>query len=217
MKNAVIGFILFVILVFTGVTIYTIEGKTTRKNELDSNLGAAMEQSMTIFTIDPTYTVEKENNDHLIADFIENFLVKTTTDSTFTIDVLEVDAEKGLLDVKVTEEFNQFVSKGHVSCRKTVILEDYENSDNEVCEVSFYLPVEVKDKPGQFENQIVKSLQINKGAKLANEMLPTVTEREGYVFKGWKLEGYDKIYTDISELTVMKNPQNFVGVFEKSN
>ena len=46
MKNAVISFFLIVILIFGAVIVNTAETKTTRENELDSNLDSAMRSSM---------------------------------------------------------------------------------------------------------------------------------------------------------------------------
>lgn len=213
MKNVAIGFILLLILVFTGVTVYSIEGKTVRKNELDTNLGTAMEQSMTILTIDPTYDIDKENSDHFIADFIENFLIKTTTDSTFQIEILSVDTKKGLLDVKVTETFKQFAGlPGKVSARKTVILEDYVNEDNVFYKVSFY--VEEKDKTtGEIKKNIVKQVNVHGGDTLAY-IQPTDPVKKGYKFSGWNLDGTDAVYQDISVLHAMKD-LSFTATFVK--
>ena len=111
MRNAIIGAVFLCLIVLTGVTIYLVEGKTTRQNELDANLSSAMERSMEIMTIDPTYTIERENNEHLIADFIQNFLIRIHSDSDVKIEILGVDAQKGLLSVRATETFPSLFSK----------------------------------------------------------------------------------------------------------
>ncbi len=124
MKHAVMGFFLFIILIFAGAAVYTVETRTIHQNELDSIVGAAMEQSMEILTINPSYEIEKnKNGEELTADFLQNMLVRTTSDSRFQIEILAADAEKGLLDIRVTEYYKQIFGSGKVSVRKTVILD----------------------------------------------------------------------------------------------
>ena len=110
MKNAVIGFFMIVILVISLAAIQTAENRTTRKNELDSSLSEAMEQSMKILTVNPVYHIEKESGtDEFTADFIQGFLMKTTSNSEFTVEILNVDVEKGLLDVRAKSRFRQII------------------------------------------------------------------------------------------------------------
>ena len=51
MRHAVMGFFILIMLIFAGASIYTAETKTMHQNELDSILGAAMEESMEILTV----------------------------------------------------------------------------------------------------------------------------------------------------------------------
>lgn len=228
MKNAVVGFILLIILVFTGITVYSIEGKTVRKNELDTNLGAAMEQSMTIMTIDPTYTIRRDDGGkELIADFIENFLMKTTSDSIFDIEVISVDAEKGLLDVRATERFPQITDlngkpSGNVSVRKTVILEDYVNEENLFYKVSFYVEQRdekgnvIKDDKGNIIKDTVKQVNVHGGDTLLNVQPKVNPILKGYRFVGWRWDKTGTEYTDISSLNCMEDME-FTAVFEKDS
>ena len=104
MKNAIIALIGIAMVIMVTVGINTVENKTMRQNELDSNLDKALERTMEILTIDPVYQISK-NDTEVAADFIENFLVNTTSDATFKIDIITVDPEKGLLDVQVSESY----------------------------------------------------------------------------------------------------------------
>lgn len=206
MKNAVICAIMLIILVLTGATIYAIEGKTTRQNELDANLSSAMERSMEIMTIDPTYTISREDNEHLIADFIMNFLMRMSSNSDFQIDVLGVDAEKGLLSVRVTETFPSLLFESTVTATRTIILEDYDNSGDEYFAVTFY--DEYSD--GEFKNPF-KQVQVYGGSSLKG-LNPVDPIKDGYTFKGWKLaskndttgkfEVLNNTYTSFDDLKV---------------
>ena len=122
MRHAVMGFFILIMLIFAGASIYTAETKTMHQNELDSILGAAMEESMEILTVNPTYSIGKEvEGKELAADFIQNMLMRTTSKSTFEVEILTADAQKGLLDVRVTEYYRQIWGNGKAVARKTVI------------------------------------------------------------------------------------------------
>ena len=89
------GIFILIMLIFAGASIYTAETKTMHQNELDSILGAAMEESMEILTVNPTYSIGKEvEGKELAADFIQNMLMRTTSKSTFEVEILTADAQK---------------------------------------------------------------------------------------------------------------------------
>lgn len=218
MRNAVICTVLICILVLTGATIYSIEGKTTRQNELDANLSSAMERSMEIMTIDPTYTISREDDQHLIADFIQNFLVRMNSNSEFQIDILGVDAEKGMLSVRATEIFPSLFSKSTVSATRTIILEDYENTEEEYFEVTFY----EECNNGVCEGAL-KQVHVYGGSTLEN-LNPANSVKDGYSFQGWRLallneatgkyEVVSKVYNDFSEVFVTENLK-FIAAWEE--
>ena len=154
MRHAVMGFFIVMMLVLTGASIYTAETKTMHQNELDSILGAALEESMEILTVNPVYSIGKETDGkELAADFIQNMLIRTTSKSMFEIEILTADAQKGLLDVRVTEHFRQIWGKGKVVSRKTVILDDVQKKEETFSRISFWKIYQNED--GQ-EKRIVK-------------------------------------------------------------
>ena len=198
MKNAIIALIGIAMVIMVTVGINTVENKTMRQNELDSNLDKALERTMEILTIDPVYQISK-NDTEVAADFIENFLVNTTSDATFKIDIITVDPEKGLLDVQVSESYAQVIGTGKVSARKTVILDDWENPDNTYFTVRFCL-----------DDKIIKGI------------LPqSIAESETAVFKGWRMmmpQESDVLYTEdtILNLTVT-NDLVFQAIYQEKN
>ena len=187
MKNAVTGFFMIVILVISLAAIQTAENRTTRKNELDSSLSEAMEQSMKILTVNPVYHIEKESGtDEFTADFIQGFLMKTTSNSEFTVEILNVDVEKGLLDVRAKSRFRQIIGYGEVSCRKTVILEELEEDKETPCYISFFAEKPAKEADTE-NNYVLKKISVHCGDRLSAAMLPESGLREGYIFCGWKM------------------------------
>lgn len=210
MKNAIIALIGIAMVIMVTVGINTVENKTMRQNELDSNLDKALERTMEILTIDPVYQISK-NDTEVAADFIENFLVNTTSDATFKIEIITVEPEKGLLDVQVSESYAQVIGTGKVSARKTVILDDWENPDNTYFTVRFCL-----------DDKIIKQVNIHGGDKITKGILPqSIAESETAVFKGWRMmmpQESDVLYTEdtILNLTVT-NDLVFQAIYQEKN
>lgn len=221
MKSAVIGFFMLVLLIFSAAAVQASENKTFRKNELNKSLGEAMEQSMKILTVNPLYHIERKSGSaEFTADFIQAFLAKITSNSDFTVEIFNVDVEKGLLDVRVTESFKQIIGYGEVSCRKSVVLDDVEIEQD-----TYFLITFLKEHSGQEvkpENLSVrKQVSVQSGNKLSPDILPEgVTEKEGYKFVGWKMtkpvNGTGPLYDkqNIAALTAWDNME-FVPVYQK--
>lgn len=188
MKNAVIGFFMVIILIFSGIAIQTSENRTARQNELDNSLGAAMEQSMKILTVNPVYHIEKESGaKEFTADFIQGFLMKTSSDSEYTIEIMDVDVKKGLLDVRASETYRQVIGSGRVSSRKTVILEDLKEEEEVFYKVSF-LVMQKEHEDAEEKEYVLKQACVHGGDFLSAAVLPKAEmERDGYVFCGWKM------------------------------
>lgn len=196
MKNAIIALIGIAMVIMVTVGINTVENKTMRQNELDNNLDKALERTMEILTIDPTYRIGK-NETEVAADFIENYLVNTTGDATFQIDIKAIDPEKGLLDVEVTGKYSQIIGSGKVSSRKTVILDDWENNENVYFTVQF-----------EKDNKVIKEVNVHGGDKITKSILPqSMVQEKDTVFKGWRMikpQESDVLYTEdtITNLSV---------------
>lgn len=212
MKNAIIALIGIAMVIMVTVGINTVENKTMRQNELDSNLDKALERTMEILTIDPdpVYQISK-NDTEVAADFIENFLVNTTSDATFKIDIITVEPEKGLLDVQVSESYAQVIGTGKVSARKTVILDDWENPDNTYFTIRFCL-----------DDKIIKQVNIHGGDKITKGILPqSIAESETAVFKGWRMmmpQESDVLYTEDSILNLtVTSDLVFQAIYQEKN
>ena len=210
-------FFILIMLIFAGASIYTAETKTMHQNELDSILGAAMEESMEILTVNPTYSIGKEvEGKELAADFIQNMLMRTTSKSTFEVEILTADAQKGLLDVRVTEYYRQIWGTGKAVARKTVILDDVEGKEEVFSKISFWKSY--KDNKGE-EKRIVKQVVVPEGILLPKEILPVENESGDEKVKGWRAVGQSEntIYTKENIGTVQaKGDMDFEAVYEKT-
>ncbi|MGN0672807.1 MAG: hypothetical protein ACI4KJ_00005, partial [Anaerovoracaceae bacterium] len=101
MRNAIIGIVLSSILVITMVTLYGLETKTTRQNELDANLSSAMKSTLQVMLLDPVYAIDRGGSDEMAADFLESLLVRMNSRSEYEVDILAADAGKGILSARV--------------------------------------------------------------------------------------------------------------------
>lgn len=184
MRHAVMGFFLLIMLVFAGASVYTAETKTMHQNELDSILGAAMEESMEILTVNPTYSIEQDSQaTELVADFIQNMLMRTTSKSVFQVEILTADAKRGLLDVRVTEQYRQIWGEGKAVLRKTVILDDVQEKEEKFSKISFW---KVYQNKKETEKRIVKQVVLPERCALPAEILPVSSQSDEHKVLGWK-------------------------------
>lgn len=207
MKNAVLGALAIAIIILISITIMTVSNRSVRKNELDTNLNQALKRSMEILTVDPKYNYAE--NEEFISDLVQDMLTGTTTDSTFKINIKNLDLQKGILDVEVTEMYQQILGKSSIQTRKQIVLEDWNNDDNVYYKVSF-----------QVDDAVVKQWNVHGGDALSSIYLPqSLPEKKGYTLIGWKLASPSmdsKIYTteNIQDVVVMQET-TFQAVYEE--
>lgn len=206
MRNAIIGIVLSSILVITMVTLYGLETKTTRQNELDANLSSAMKSTLQVMVLDPVYTIDRGGSDEMAADFLESLLVRMNSRSEYEVDILAADAGKGILSARVTETYPSIFEHRTVSATKTVVLDGVRNSSDEGCKVTFY--TELQD--GALKNP-VRQVILDEGTRLAG-FEPLTPIKKGYSFKGWK-HG-EQIYTSLADVEVNEDI-DFIAVWEK--
>lgn len=181
MKNAIIASVLILMLIITSLILFTIYNENTRQNELEDSLSIAVEQSLENLKLNKSYSIN--NTDEFVADFLENLLVSIESDSDVTVEILSVDIEKGLLDVNVIETYKQpNGSVKSISCRKTVIMEEYVEPAPTYYTVEFMTNVE-----GNMVDFVAyKTFTICEGNPV---IVPGAKPPlEGYTFVGWSTE-----------------------------
>ncbi|BFL47211.1 hypothetical protein C3B58_06860 [Lactonifactor longoviformis] len=122
MKTAVISFLSLLLLVLTGAAVLTVHGRSIRKSEMEESAAIAIEQSMEILYADQTYEIRNETE--LVADFLINLCCQIESYGDIEISVMNVDYEKGMLELLLKEKYRHFTGKeGVITCRRAVILE----------------------------------------------------------------------------------------------
>lgn len=171
MRNAVrcMGLFLFgVCALLIGLTLY---GRETRQKELQNNLHNVAEQTVKIATSERGYNIADSNE--MMADTIENMVVSMVTNSDLECDFYGVDAEKGLLSLKLTEDFKHPNGQdGKVEYDRTAICDKKE--EDTMCTVKFYTAPDATD--------CYMSVSILTGDKITAPVGPEEKDRE---FAGW--------------------------------
>lgn len=171
MKTTVkcIGLFLFAVFaLLIGLTLY---GRETRQKELQNNLHNVAEQTVNIAASENSYEISDANE--MMADAVENMAMNMVTDSKLQCDFEGVDAEKGLLSLKLTEEYQHpNGSDGKVKHDRTVIYD--RKVEDKMCTVNFYT--------GQNDQDCYMSMMIRAGDNITAPVDPEEKDKE---FAGW--------------------------------
>ena len=109
MKNIIYGVVMAAIGVLIVLVLLTINGKMTRQAEIDDSLASAVENSLDNCLNKKNYTIE--NDKEFVADFNQELLTQIENDADIEINITKVDANKGIIGIKVIEVFNNPNSK----------------------------------------------------------------------------------------------------------
>ncbi len=180
MKNIIIGFFGILFLILTGLGVSIVTGKTMRQNELDATVSAVISETLQLITKEEeqegTYVIEDDAE--LIADTIQNILIRMDSNSTYEVTIYTADKNMGLLDVEVTQYYKQPFKVGKVSVRKTAIIEEYKilNQTESMDKNNYYVLT------FQFGAKTIKQFAINEGATLSASLIPS--EYSKWVYNG---------------------------------
>lgn len=175
MKNIGLMISITLLSVISLLIVMTVDGRMNRSMEINSNLPSLVEETVANMSVDQKYTINNYNE--YIADFISNLSYVLDADSDITVEVLNADKEKGLLSIRVTEEFDHPNGRrGTVDCERTVILNKLEEEEAETYTVKFY----VVDLTG--EQKCYKAYNVLEGDTISAPANPTNAYA---IFGGW--------------------------------
>lgn len=180
MKNVIIGICSVVLIGVLVLTIYTLHGRSIRKQELNRALTWGMENALEKLKEDSAYA--PANNEELVALFLQEFLMEIDSKSKVTVNILDVDSKKGLLSAEAILTYSHPIgTTGKVSARETVILEQVNIAEaEEFCSLNYIV-----------EGARYKTYNVKKGSTFMTPGAPSV---EGKTFLGWReLQGEEII------------------------
>lgn len=154
MRHVILGISMAVISFLILAANVAISGRLVRQNELEQTLDAAARQAVEGLSKKEEY--ETEDSAQFLSEFLENFFVGIESDSDFTVSVAAANPQKGILSVRVEEDFMHINGKsGKVSSEKTVILEKYKLDKKQVFQITF-----------KVSENIYKNYQLSEGVHL---------------------------------------------------
>ncbi len=176
MKHTVYGISLAVLAVMVVAIVLGVSGKNVRKNEMETALNTAIEQSLEQLRLEKSDNrQELAGYQELIADFNGLLLSQIESDSDLQVEILTADVKKGILDVRITQSYRTILGRERkAECRKSVILEEY-SGKKEYHVVTFLVDGEIYSRYSLYE-----------GGKIIQPELP---EKEGKVFQYWSKQG----------------------------
>ena len=185
MKHTIYGISLAVIAMLVVAALLGVSGNSVRNNEIETALNTAIEQSLEQLKGRKGY--ETGNYQELVADFNQLLLLQVESDSAIQVEILAADAEKGVLDVRVTETYQNILGQERkMACRKSVILEEY-------TEKKGYHTVTLLA-----DGKVYDQYSLYEGGKAVN---PKDPEKSGKSFRYWVKQGeYQKC--DVEHLQV---------------
>lgn len=137
MKKIVIAMTLVTCVIVSIFIILTTNGRTMRKKEIRKGLTEAVESTLNEVFLKHTYSIH--NTEEFIADFLQYMSVKLNSNSEVTVNVLDIDYEKGMVALEVISTFKHANgAEGVVSVQKTVLLEQPEVLEEEYYKVTYY-------------------------------------------------------------------------------
>lgn len=122
MKNIVNMIIVLIIGVIFIASMMTIAGRSNREEELAEQLPSCVEETLNTLLVEKQYDINSRNE--FLADLVENLSVLSDSNNDITVEVENVDAQKGILAVRVTAEYVHPNGKpGKVSTERMVVFD----------------------------------------------------------------------------------------------
>lgn len=176
MKHAMMIFVGGMLGILTLAVILTIGSAMNRRNELQSSLSNAMEETVEWIAADTEYG---DKDMMAVAACAEALAFAADTDSDITVEMYQADMQKGVLTMKVLENFcHPNGKKGTAEWQRTVIYNRREEDGPETYQVRFYQNREMM----LGEENCYKMCEVLGGEHI---MPPAEPKAEGMVFGGW--------------------------------
>lgn len=179
MKNMIMVIVSAILGVITLMIVMTVNGRMNRSMEIKSgSLSSSVEKALELMTQKSEHDIQ--NAEEYIFDFVEGLSGKFDTDLDVLVEVDKLSEERGLMSVRVMEEYiHPNGNQGTVECSRTVILDKVEEMDQVQYTVRFYMTKEDLDAA---EN-CYKMCQVLEGEMIT---VPAGPKKAGESFNGWR-------------------------------
>lgn len=177
MRNMTMIFIHVILGLMAVAIVMTISGRMNRSAEVQSKLSAAVEHAVEQ-TDDNAEAVK--SSEEAVAACIGELALMSDTDAELTVDIMEADADKGVIAIQIQERFRHPNGKpGKIQWSRTAIRNRKEKEQKEQYEVRFYCS---KEEMSGGE-ACYKRYSVQEGERV---LAPANPGRKDAVFACWK-------------------------------
>lgn len=199
MKKAVVAMIGFLFIIVAALIGFTIQGRTARQTELENALTSSMEKTMLMLSEQRKYA--PATDEEMVAFFMEAMAVQIESSSKLTVNILEADVEKGILSAEGILTYKHPIgTEGDVTCKKTIILEQYRTGTDKDGVAIQYLA----------EGKVFKFYTLSIGSAFINPGIPTA---EGKTFSHWESPLGNGSFAAITNGKTVEESVTFVAKF----
>ncbi len=215
MRSIVLTIISVTCMIFIVLTILTISGHVTRENEFEESLATALNAAMDNVTFTEGFT--KENYMTLIGDLQQDIIIQLNSDGDIEIQLLEINLDEGILDIEVTQTYKWAGKDKKVSVRRTIILDEFNDSTGLPTGNTYFAKFFVYDEElTEFVELTENRQEITSGDVIKKPKI--IPEKPGKEFVGWYLSTDDinkQVFEDNewSMFTITEN-MDFIALFK---
>ena len=197
MKNIIITITFVVMTIMSLFIVESLQTKEYRTVELSEAVDNALIATMNNVAGNKCYTIG--SNEEFVEDFKQILMTSVDSASELDIEVLNADYEKGILSVKVTENYEYLNGRqGNVTKTATVLL-DQKQQEKNYYTVKYYVG-----------DSLYKSYPLVEGTAI---IAPKNPELEGMSFVCWKNKNGDAV--DMSDGgTILESNMELYAAFQ---
>ena len=197
MKNIIITITFVVMTIMTLFIVESLHAKEYRTVELSEAVDNALIATMNNVTVNKCYTIG--SNEEFVEDFKQILMTSIDSTSELDIEVLNTDYEKGILSVKVTENYDYLNGRQGTVTKTATVLLDQKQQEKNYYTVKYYVG-----------DSLYKCYQLAEGVAI---IVPKNPEFEGMSFVCWKNENGDVV--DMSDGgTILESNMELYAVFQ---
>lgn len=193
MKNLAIIISFVTITVMTFFIIQSLQIKEYRTVELSEAVDNALMAVMDNLANNKCYAIESD--EELVEDFKEMLMTSIDADSEIIVDIISVDYQRGLLGVKVTENYKYLNNRNGSIVKSATVLIDQKKSEKRYFTIQYYV-----------NDSIYKSYRLAEGETV---IIPKEPVWEGHNFTAWSCES-----GEMSEKDTVTGNQTYYAMFD---
>ena len=197
MKNIIITITFVVMTIMTLFIVESLHAKEYRTVELSEAVDNALIATMNNVTVNKCYTIG--SNEEFVEDFKQTLMTSIDSASELDIEVLNADYEKGILSVKVTENYDYLNGRQGTVTKTATVLLDQKQQEKKYYTVKYYVG-----------DSLYKSYQLEEGAAI---IVPKNPEFEGIEFVCWKNKNGDAVDINGGGI-ILKSNTELYAVFQ---